>query len=418
MNKYILILSLILVIVTLKAQEYQITFAGKGASTLVDSVKIQNLTKGITITLGGTEVLQLQSTSTGIKINENPNNTLRIYPNPMNESSTIEFWVPSSGETNFEIYDMTGKKMGGVRNTLVSGNHFFKISGLGNGIYILKLEGQNYSYAGQLVSNSKTKSYITITYQGVNSISEFPLKLKSANTTTMPYTTDDVILFKGISGNYTTVVANRPKQSNVLTFEFVPCTDADGNNYPVVQIGTQMWMATNLKTTKYNNSDPISTIINNSNWETLTTGSGWNYANDVNNGSTYGRLYNWYAVNDKRNIAPQGWHVSTDPEWTTLMNYLGGESVAGGKLKETGTAHWYNYNYFATNETGFSALPGGAVDFEKGEFSALTITGCWWSASENNTLEAWYRMIVTTGGLVDRSSLPKVEGFSVRCVRD
>jgi len=139
-------------------------------------------------------------------------------------------------------------------------------------------------------------------------------------------------------------------------------TDVDGNVYTSVTIGTQVWMVENLKTTKYSNGDLIGTTTP----ATLdisgesTPKYQWAYDGNESNVATYGRLYTWYAVTDIRGVCPIGWHVPTDAEWTTLSIFLGGDNVAGGKLKETGTTHWTTPNIEATNETDFTALPGGS----------------------------------------------------------
>ena len=133
-------------------------------------------------------------------------------------------------------------------------------------------------------------------------------------------------------------------------------TDQDGNVYHTVTIGTQVWMVENLKTTKYRNGDGIQNVTDSIAWWNLTSGAYCIYRNDVNNLATYGRLYNWYAVIDSRKLTPAGWHIPTDAEWTTLTDYLG--STCGDKLKEKGPNHWGGDNT-ATNETGFTALPGG-----------------------------------------------------------
>jgi uncharacterized protein (TIGR02145 family) len=136
--------------------------------------------------------------------------------------------------------------------------------------------------------------------------------------------------------------------------------DFEGNVYKTITIGTQTWMADNLRTTKYRNGDAIPEVTDSSAWINLITGAYCNYNNTRNNDTivSYGRFYNLYAVTDNRNICPTGWHVSTDAEWTTLTDYLGGASVAGDKLKEKGTTHWESPNAGATNEIGFTALPG------------------------------------------------------------
>lgn len=145
--------------------------------------------------------------------------------------------------------------------------------------------------------------------------------------------------------------------------------DIDGNQYQTVKIGSQVWMKENLKVTRYRNGDPIPRVTVNSEWVDLATGAYCACYNDEGTTAfTYGYLYNWYAVDDRRNLAPAGWHVPTDAEWQILMDYLGGEILAGGKLKETGTSHWASPNTGATNESGFTARPGGIRGFDYGRF--------------------------------------------------
>jgi len=214
-----------------------------------------------------------------------------------------------------------------------------------------------------------------------------------------------------ISGNRT-LVANYTSTSTAVTV-----TDIDGNVYNTVTIGTQVWMAENLKTSRYRNGDAIPNVTVNTAWGGLTTGAYCNYNNDAANAAIYGKLYNWYAATDARNIAPTGWHVPSDAEWTTLTTFLGGESVAGGKLKETGTSHWSSPNTGATNETGFTAFPGG-YRFSSGTFSNVGNNGNWWSSAEYSSSYAWHwRMFYDTSS-VYRDYCSKQFGFSVRCVRD
>jgi uncharacterized protein (TIGR02145 family) len=210
----------------------------------------------------------------------------------------------------------------------------------------------------------------------------------------------------------------------VITFNhnliYGSVTDIDGNIYKTITIGTQTWMAENLRTTKYRNGVAIPNVTDSTAWTSLTTGAWCNYNNDASNVQRkYGKLYNWYAATDSRNIAPTGWHVPFDAEWSTLTTYLGGEAVAGDKLKETGTCNWLNPNTGATNETGFSALPGGVRSYGDGTlFGGVGYRGYWWSATEGSTSYAWLRYIYYTDSGVYRGGYDKTDGFSVRCVRD
>jgi uncharacterized protein (TIGR02145 family) len=176
-------------------------------------------------------------------------------------------------------------------------------------------------------------------------------------------------------------------------------------------------MAENLRTTTYANGDPIPNVTDNTQWQILTTGAWAHYNNDSQYENPYGKLYNWYTVDDPRNVCPTGWHVPTDAEYTLLTDYLGGEPVAGSKMKSTGTQYWLSPNTDATNESGFSGLPGGSRDYD-GTFSSIGGDGYWWSSTEDDTGLAWYRYLYYYDGGVDRSYYNKRYGFSVRCLRD
>ena len=194
-------------------------------------------------------------------------------------------------------------------------------------------------------------------------------------------------------------------------------TDIDGNTYKTVTIGTQTWMAENLKVTKYNDGIAIPNVTDNTAWRELTTGALCDYDNIPSNSETYGKLYNWHAVNTGK-LCPTGWHVPSDAEWTELTDYLGGTSVAGGKLKETGFTHWASPNTGATNETGFTALPGGGRLDNGVTFSLIGFYGYWWSATELGATYAWGRSMYYGDSNVYSYDVDKGVGFSVRCVRD
>jgi len=194
-------------------------------------------------------------------------------------------------------------------------------------------------------------------------------------------------------------------------------TDIEGNVYKIIQIGNQVWMVENLRVTHYSNGDPITKVTNGTTWSTLTTGAYCDYDNTPSNSTTYGKIYNWYTVQDSRKLCPTGWHVPLDSEWTLLTDYLGGESVAGGKLKEIGTIHWQSPNSGATNESGFTALPGGHRDYV-GAFKYLGSYGSWWSATESRPIYAWYRFLDYDFSNFTRNDRKKQLGFSVRCLKD
>jgi uncharacterized protein (TIGR02145 family) len=196
-------------------------------------------------------------------------------------------------------------------------------------------------------------------------------------------------------------------------------TDQDGNLYKTVTIGTQTWMAENLRTTKYNDGTAIPNVIENDEWAVQTTGAYCTY-NNTSNADTilaYGSLYNWHAVNSGL-LAPEGWHVPTDADFWTLTEYLDRGILAGGKLKEIGTIHWQHPNDGATNETGFTALPGGKRSND-GDFNFIGLVGFWWSASVGIDDDAIFRTIFSNSSDVRWNSYQNKEtGYSVRLVKD
>ena len=188
------------------------------------------------------------------------------------------------------------------------------------------------------------------------------------------------------------------------------CTDP-------ITIGSQVWMCKNLDVDHYRNGDPIPEVKDSVEWTNLSTGAWCYYNNDPALGAIYGKLYNLYAVNDQRGLAPTGWHVPSDEEWTTLSTYLGGKGVAGDKMKEAGTTHWWSPNTGATNSSGFSALPGGYRNFTV-QFKDIGFNGSWWSSTEDDTSNVWYRYLFYKNAGINRSLSVKNFGFSVRCVKD
>jgi uncharacterized protein (TIGR02145 family) len=195
----------------------------------------------------------------------------------------------------------------------------------------------------------------------------------------------------------------------------LPVTDIDGNTYLPVTICNQTWTKSNLNVSHYRNGDEIPQVTDPTQWANLTTGAWCYYNNDPANGAIYGKMYNWYAINDPRGLAPQGWHVPTDTEWNTLISCLGGNAVAGGKMKEVGTTYWSTPNLGATNSSRFTGLPGGQRNYF-GNFETIQI-GSWWSSSEIGNF-AYQRSIFYDTTTVVRSGLGKLTGIYVRCIKD
>jgi uncharacterized protein (TIGR02145 family) len=195
--------------------------------------------------------------------------------------------------------------------------------------------------------------------------------------------------------------------------------DADGNIYHKITIGNQVWMLENLRTTHYRNGDMIENVKYKTAWNSQTGGAYCSLNNDDQNTGAYGLLYNWYAVKDKRNITPPGWHVPTREELWELTQYLGGQLVAAGKLKESGAIHWGNLNT-STNLSGFTALPAGYRSGGGGEFLEINTLGLWWTSDAmgaDQNLGACYYMNASSSNLWE-NGLYKSSGLSIRCIKD
>ena len=205
-------------------------------------------------------------------------------------------------------------------------------------------------------------------------------------------------------------------------------TDQQGNVYRTIVIGTQEWMAENLNTGIYRNGNPIDEVTGNAPWQALSTGAWAYYNNDTLRACPYGKLYNWFAVADPRNLCPSGWHLPSDAEWSTLIGYLDPahdptavldtqSTIAGGALKNGGQLYWQYPNTNATNSSGFSALPGGFRNVN-GPFVAISGSGWWWSTTAFDADNAFARQLVATGGNVSRITADMNRGFAIRCVKD
>jgi uncharacterized protein (TIGR02145 family) len=251
--------------------------------------------------------------------------------------------------------------------------------------------------------------------------------LSKLGTFQFDYANSTLLINGGASGSgiKPTPVVNvqaKPWLNPSLTYGSVK--DIDGNTYATIQIGRQVWMAENLRTTRYRNGDAIPHVDDN--WTRLRSPAWCHVERNPAHEVPYGKLYNWYAVTDGRKLCPAGWHVPADWEWTALSDYLGGESVAGYKMKSTGTEHWGArdtiardaFFNIATNGSGFSGLPAGARTFFEGYFYNLSHAGYWWSASEVGTDFPRPRSLSTVDAGILKEYMNERNGFSVRCLRD
>ncbi|MFA5973203.1 MAG: FISUMP domain-containing protein [Lentimicrobiaceae bacterium] len=399
------------------AQVYTISFTGSGESATVESVEAQNVTQGISTTVPSGDVLVLNVT-TALKPLSAYNDGIQITSNSTAGTSTVSFYAKQAGNARISVYSMDGRKIASLSQNLQKGTNSFQVS-LRTGAYVIGVQGAGYALSGKMISVSSNNSHPEISFVGVqekNIVS--PLKSAEASVS-LAYTPGDIMLYKGISGNYATIVTDVPTDSKTVNFNFIECKDASGNYYATVKIGGQIWMAECLRTTKYSSGASIDNVTTPEAWILLTTGAWCDLDNNTDNAARFGKLYNWFAVNDVRNICPAGWHVPTIEEYGTLSEFLGVDE-AGNKLRETGVVNWApETNADATNETGFSARAGAKCN-SSGVFNDYNYNYLW-TATELATDATKGTCAFLTGEspILDMTySTSKRNGFSLRCILD
>lgn len=419
---------LLFLLVSIHAQDFQLTFTGSGSSTTVDDVFVENLTQGTSITVTGTDILQLSQT-VGVNDLYAEEIFFKLFPNPMDQNSKLYFNTVNEEKVSIKIIDNSGRLVMQNVFEIPAGQHCFDIKNLYKGVYLINLQTSRFTKTLKVLSINQSSGKTGINHISSTVITDSPnplniqktIESKGTMSVDMQYNDGDVLKLTGRSGTYRTVIIPDPVISGTLTFSFSPCYDADDNKYSIVSIGSQAWMAENLKTTHYNNGELILTTStpNTDISSMLTPKYQWAYNGIEDNVNVHGRLYTWYALTDSRGVCPTGWHLPTDSEWTVLTDYLGGLSVAGGKLKTTGTTHWKYPNIGANNKSGFSALPSG-YRHQDGTFGVMTSSAYFWTSETGSSSNyGWSRWLQAGASSVTRYGIQtKQLGMSVRCLKD
>lgn len=399
-------------------QDYLISFSGEGESTTVDSVQVQNLTRKKSVSLQGSDTLHLRRYLTSVpSLPNNKDYELTIYPNPFSNYCKLEFGVSQPGVAQIHVFDLVGRKIVNNTHSVKAGINSFRLTGLTRGMYVVEVRLPDKVYSAKLINSGTAFAQNgSLEYVGVVSDLDYIDFLKSGeDEKELKYTVGDLVLFKGYSsGKYITIVVDTPTVNKEISFEFVECTDVDGNHYPVVKIGDQFWMAENLKTTKYNDGTIIPNVSDENTWSSLTSDAYCWYNNNPGNKNNYGALYNWYAVGTNK-LAPKGWRIPTDEEWNILSNSLGADSAAV-KLKDTDDAHWIAHNEGVFNETGFTALPAGYRD-SLGISKSIGEVGRWWTATVGDSIFSGSKGMNNEVTAVVTNWVNRNIGNSVRCIR-
>jgi uncharacterized protein (TIGR02145 family) len=343
------------------------------------------------------------------------------YPNPFNPSTVIRYELTQPCLVRIEVYNISGQKV----KTLLDGIY----NGQGQIIWDATDELGKGVPAGLYICSMKAAG-IRINRKMLLIDGHYgPIHTKTS-VSHGTIQSGKPVLRKSLSGLYLLEVTGENiapfiQQDLEITEDMTidvmvmrTVKDIDGNVYQTIKIGGQWWTADNLSVTHYRNGDAIPHVTDNTEWANLTTGAYCTYDNNESNADTYGCLYNWYAVKDNRNLAPEDWHVPVDWEWQFLVDFLEGDLNAGRKLKEAGTAHWDSLNNRATNESGFTALPGGYRLGHDGLFSGFNHLAYFWSVTEFSLEYAYDWNLYSGGSAIYRSFNQERYGFSVRLIRD
>jgi uncharacterized protein (TIGR02145 family) len=417
------------------AFNYNVSFSGSGLSSTVDSVLVTNSYKGTSITIHSGETLVLTSEITTVNDVASINDELCVFTNSENSVSTLSFYAKKTGFSTVSVFSGNGRKVIETGLTLQEGRNAFEMN-LSGGVFIIQVSGNGYSYTKKFLSQSSKMQTPRILYIGFSADRTTSLKKNKSGLIRKMYCSEnDNIIFKGMSQNYATITSARPNSDTNINFNFMECKDASGNNYAVVEIGNQIWMGENLKTTKFQNGDNIPTTtpaIKNITSETSPIYQ-WAFDGNENNSNLYGRLYTWYATTDSRNLAPFGWHVPSDTEFTTLEMYLFnngynydpsyngdmvGKSLASNILWNTDSKGGnIGCDLTLNNFSDYNALPVGKRKSD-GTFDYLNYSTLLWSLTGYSTTDAWGRQLCSNYPDFYNAYIPKQFGCSIRCLKN
>lgn len=419
--------------IILYAQEVKIPFRPKVPGEHIDSILVTNQSTLEKVKLQGSDTLVLTK-ATSLLVIQSFIREGQLYPNPCQGDAYLSFSTFKVQKVEVRVYSITGELVGQNRMSLPFGNHRFRIRFPGTGLYSVTVLSPEGSLSYKAVSLAVGSQSCLIDYSG----SEDRMQLKNVATNkTLGFSDGDILLYAVFSGRNQTIMTDSPEISKVYGVEFYGCIDADDNSYPVVKIGDQIWMAENLKTTKYNDGDVLNYKYTADRWETISMGYGW-FDYNISYKATFGALYDWYAVNNGK-LCPTGWHVPSKDEWTTLEIYLqnngynydgsidtdnnpGTNNKAAKSLASTeywrqttnpgsvGNADYPNYR----NKTGFSAVPAGVWE---DKYAGMWIECSWWTSTEFLS-NAWHLALRNSSDFIWREAYSKSSGYSVRCVRN
>ena len=444
--KYLLISLLLVMDSFMIAQDLHISFSAQGATTELDSIVATNLTTKESVTIPGNETLTLHSVTTGINTLYDGSD-IHVFPNPYRSYTNVNIQNSDLQKVTVTLFDLSGTSINLFEQTLSKGTHVLKVSAKMPGIYILSIEtssGISSKKIVQTVSGENRIEYLTM------SSSKTILKSEKADYV-LNYLSGNVLSYNLMRGDMSTVVNETPTISRTINATLVECKDIDGNNYPVVKIGDQIWMAENLVTTRYADGTQIPIEKRNYIWKLIESNNTEKYYCFVNNDwngekDIYGALYTFgAAVNGipqadssdvVQGVCPNGWHLPSKYEWNILGDYLIANgynydnTTIGNKIGKSlaASSERWSLNTLAgtigndvghNNRSGFSGLPAGQRNPSTGQFLRIGTNTYFWTSTEyDSTGAASCSLGSITTGLTHYYSGEKSFGFSVRCVKD
>jgi len=410
------------------SQNYVLDFTGSGVSNTIESVSVENLTQGTSVNLLQNESLYLYGVSSGTSSQIQSITELVVSPNPMKSACKVKFLAKSLGTYKIILSSVSSKQIIKETYNLKEGECVLSIKNIPAGIWILSVVSSDCFYTEKIISENAFGGSGSIALLSNSEVSKDILKSRSVLPyVEMQYAEGDLLKLTGSSGNNSTVHTITPTESQTVNFNFIVCADGDNNNYSIVTIGTQIWMAENLKTTHYADGAAIPLVTDMTEWANLndnnTDKAYCFYNNDENLAN--GALYTYAAAingdnsgSNVQGVCPDGWQLPSDEEWAILSDYIsddGHYDNEGTALKAT--IGWSGDGNGSDNY-GFTALPGGSRDEYYGTFNNGDGAVYWWSSSEWISSFAYYSCIGGDSKMFITHGLSNSTGLSIRCVKE
>ncbi len=432
-----LTLLLFLLVLGSQAQYYLLNFQGAGAAVSIDSIRVLNLAQNTTVKLAGTDTLLLAGVVGQQEIAGNSAD-IHVWPVPSDGNCRVRFNSTKAGQASFELIDAMGRVILQQMISVSAGENSFDLSSLPAGLNILSIR----------LPEGRLTTRIPVTHKNSGSIhlstaSTHPILKKSRAIVVMQYNDNEVLLFKAYSGNYARFQPWIISASQTIYFDFIQCTDLIGNNYPVVRIGSQVWMADNLRTTYFANGTPIPLVEDNATWAALTTPAMCWFHNNQSQYGYMGGYYNFYAV-ENDNICPNGWHVPAKAEIEQMLVFLQQYGYNYNGLIDpdndpysndytakalTSRSFWMNSDASGApgntdypnyrNRSGFEAFPNGLRNsFAGGTFVNESVFGIFWTKTTETDIWAYKLQFTFNAPASTINSIIKSMGYNVRCIKN